>query len=72
MVRGVAWPLSDPRKKGAFQTAVTMLKRLGTELDAVCASGDISALEEKMRALKWPSVQQTQLKLVLGIIGATS
>ena len=35
----------DARTKGAFETAVKMLKRLGSELDAVCASGNIDALD---------------------------
>jgi hypothetical protein len=61
---------TDPRRKEAFSGAVKMLKRLGTEIDAICASGDTSSLDEKMRALKWDSVQRMQLKLYLNIIGA--
>ena len=63
---------TDLRTQGAFKTAVKMLKRLGTELDVIAASGDISGLEKKTRELKWPPEQRTQLKLCLHIIGATS
>ena len=62
----------DPRTAGAYKTAVTMLKRLGTALDSIAASGDISALEKKARELKWSPEHRTQLKLCLNIIGATS
>jgi hypothetical protein len=61
---------TNPRTQGAFKTAVRLLKRLGSELDAVCATGDISALDKKARELKWAPEQRTQLKLVLSIIGA--
>ena len=30
------------RTQGAFKTAVKMLKRLGCELDTICANGDTS------------------------------
>ena len=63
---------TDLRKKEAFQGAVKMLRRLGTEIDSICASGDISALTSKMEELKWSAVQRTQLKLYLGIIGAVA
>jgi hypothetical protein len=63
---------TDQRTKEAFRTAVSMLKRLGLEIDAICASGDISSLDEKMRALKWDSVRRIQLKNSLGIIGYSS
>jgi hypothetical protein len=61
---------TSPRTKEAFRVATSMLKRLGTEIDAIAASGDISPLEEKIKALKWSSLQRTELKLMLGIIGA--
>jgi hypothetical protein len=61
---------TNPRVAGAFKTAVRMLKRLGSELDAVCASGDIGALEKKARELEWSPEHRTQLKLCLRIIGA--
>ena len=44
---------TDLRTKEAFQGAVKMLKRLGTEIDSICASGDISSLTSKMQELKW-------------------
>ena len=50
---------TDLRTKEAFQGAVKMLKRLGTEIDAICASGDISSLTLKMQELRWDSVQRT-------------
>lgn len=61
---------TNPRTKEAFKTAVSMLKRLGLEIDAICASGDVSSLHSKMKELKWTPIQRTQLKLSLGIIGA--
>jgi hypothetical protein len=63
---------TDQRTKEAFTGAVKMLKRLGTEIDAICASGDVSSLSSKMEALRWDSVQRTQLQLYLGIIGAVA
>ena len=62
----------DARTKGAFQTAVRLLKRLGSDLDAVCASGSIVNLDKRAVELKWPRENRTQLKLCLAIIGATN
>ena len=45
MVTAVA---TDQRTQGAFKTAVKMLKRLGCELDTICANGDTSELEKKV------------------------
>ena len=45
MVAAVA---TDQRTQGAFKTAVKMLKRLGCELDTICANGDTSELEKKV------------------------
>jgi hypothetical protein len=60
---------TNQRTKEAFTGAVKMLKRLGVEIDAIAASGDVSSLASKMKALKWASVERTQLKLYLSIIG---
>jgi hypothetical protein len=68
----VAAVAKDARTKGAFETAIKLLKRLGSDLDKVCASGDFTELNKRALELKWPPENRTQLKLVLGIIGATA
>lgn len=63
---------TNPRTKEAFQIAVTGLKKLGLEIDAICASGDISMLDTKMKELGWDTTRRIMLKNSLSIVGAIS
>jgi hypothetical protein len=60
----------DKRTAGAFKVAVAGLHALGLKLDAVCASGDISALDKLMRENRWSAERSINLKAALGVIGA--
>jgi hypothetical protein len=61
---------SNKRTSEAYKIAVAGLEKLGLEIDAICASGDASALDEKMKALRWSSNQRIGLKQALSICGA--
>ena len=60
----------DKRTAGAFKVAVAGLQALGLKLDAVCASGDISALDKLMKENRWSAERSINLKAALDVIGA--
>jgi hypothetical protein len=61
---------TNQRTKEAYKHAVKGLQRLGLAIDAICASGDVSQLDTKMKELKWNSEQRIGLKTALAIVGA--
>jgi hypothetical protein len=61
---------TNQRTKEAYKHAVKGLECLGLAIDAICASGDVSQLDTRMRELKWNSQQRIALKTALGIVGA--
>jgi hypothetical protein len=61
---------TDERYAVAFKTALRGLSRLGLELEAVAAAGDVKALNKAMDDNKWSSEERMQLKTILANIGA--
>jgi hypothetical protein len=60
---------TDPKFAVAFRTAMRQLARLGLELEAVAAAGDVKALNKAMDDNKWSSEERMQLKTVLANVG---
>jgi hypothetical protein len=60
----------DRRVSQAYVAALNSLRRLGFELDQICASGATRELDEAMKKARWSSEQRIDLKLNLTKIGA--
>jgi hypothetical protein len=60
----------DRRVSQAYVNAVNGLRRLGFELDQICASGATRDLDAAMKKARWSSEQRIDLKLNLTKIGA--
>jgi hypothetical protein len=56
---------TNQRTKEAFKIAVRGLEALGMKIDAVAASGDISALDAKMKEQRWSDQRKIMLKMSL-------
>ena len=60
----------NPRVSKSYKAAVKGFVSLGMTIDAIAASGDIAALDTKMRELKWTPARPIMLKNSLSIVGA--
>jgi hypothetical protein len=60
----------DPKKLQAFTLAVNSLRKLGFEIDAICASGSTKELEDQMKKYSWDTTRRMVLKSQLAQIGA--
>ena len=60
----------NQRVSESYKAAVKGLVSLGMTIDAIAASGDIAALDTKMRELKWTPARRIMLKNSLSIVGA--
>jgi hypothetical protein len=60
----------DPIKKVAYDNAIRGLRRLGMEIDAVAASGNVADIDEAMTEKKWTNTERISLKHSLAIVGA--